>query len=101
MAWCRSDLGGVWLVHLRRLLRVPVEVALGHHRHEDVDLVLAPGVRPLAEPIGLEPPVDGLAGEPVLLVRDVPELAGVVGREAWALLGLGREQPLALDLAPT
>src|SRR5918992_2748338 len=44
--------------------------------------------------------LDGLAGPPVLAVRDVPELHGVAWVEALALQGLGREEPLAHDARP-
>ena len=55
---------------------------------------------PLPEPLRLQATIDRLAREPILPVGDVPELAGVLGREVGTILRLGREEPGALDLAP-
>ena len=56
---------------------------------------------PWWKPLALQPPVHRLAGEPVLAVRDVPELARVRRAEVRSLGRLGREEPLALDLRTT
>src|SRR5215218_425885 len=73
-----------------------LKVAVGHHRDELVDGVLAGRERSAAVATRGDAPLDGLAGVPVLAVGDVPEVAGVGGVEAFLLDGLAGEEPLAL-----
>src|SRR5215218_7520892 len=72
-----------------------LKVAVGHHRDELVDGVLAGRERSAAVTTRGDAPLDGLAGVPVLAVGDVPEVAGVGGVEAFLLDGLTGEEPLA------
>src|SRR5919107_419251 len=73
-----------------------LEIAVGHHRDELVDGVLAGRERPAAIATRGDAPLDGLASVPVLAVGDVPEVAGVGGVEAYLLDSLAAEEPLAL-----
>src|SRR5687767_5095658 len=72
------------------------EVAVGHHRDQLVNGVLAGREGSAAVAARGDAPLNSLAGGPVLAIRDVPELRCVGGVEALGLDRLFGEQPLAL-----
>jgi len=73
-----------------------LEIAVGHHRNELVDGILAGREGSAAVAARGNAPLYGLAGVPVLAIGDIPEVAGEGGVEAFLLDGLAGEEPLAL-----